>query len=303
MRTHDCEPTLTDSQVLDFCKTGYLPLEGVVSDDVNQRVVEFMDDHAPHIEPGDFANHEPNEILDEDWFIDGVICNPVAAGAVRTLLGPNFTLPPIMSSHRVHMPARAYGWHRDGGSLSSHELNYLQVYYYPQDTTVEMGATAFLPGSHLYWPFGQGSSGLYGMFRGSVSSAAPAGSIFISAYSVWHRRTKSTAVGHSQSAEVQLLAHVGAAARLGARAGFRSRDGGLRPWPRCRARAATVLLGRGAHVLLAIRALGRLSGAGRPGLAEDRAGGLPTLWLSGRPHRSARPATGELSPRPQTETP
>ncbi len=195
MRTHDCDPNLTDSQVLDFCKTGYLPLEGVVPDDVNQRVVDFMDDHAPHIEPGDFANHEPNEILDEDWFIDGVICNPVAAGAVRSLLGPNFALPPIMSSHRVHMPARAYGWHRDGGSLSSHELNYLQVYYYPQDTTVEMGATAFLPGSHLYWPFGQGSSGRYGMFRGSMSSAAPAGSIFISAYSVWHRRTQSTASG------------------------------------------------------------------------------------------------------------
>ncbi len=195
MRTHDCEPTLTDSQVLDFCKSGYLPLEGVVSDDVNQRVVDFMNDHAPHIEPGDFANHEPNEILDEDWFVDGVLCNPAAAGAVRCLLGPDFALPRIMSSHRVHMPARAYGWHRDGGSLSSHELNYLQVYYYPQDTTVEMGATAFLPGSHLYWPFGQGSSGLYGMFRGTVSSAAPAGSIFISAYSVWHRRTKSTASG------------------------------------------------------------------------------------------------------------
>ena len=145
MRTHDCEPTLTDSQILDFCKTGYLPLEGVVPDDVNQRVVEFLDQYAPHIEPGDFANHEPNEILDEDWFIDGVMCNPVAAGAVRSLLGRDFALPPIMSSHRVHMPARAFGWHRDGGSLSSHELNYLQVYYYPQDTTVEMGATAFCP--------------------------------------------------------------------------------------------------------------------------------------------------------------
>ena len=93
MRTHDCEPTLTDSQVLDFCKTGYLPLEGVVPDDVNQRVVEFMDEHAPHIEPGDFANHEPNEILDQDWFIDGVLCNPVAAGAVRCLLGRDFALP------------------------------------------------------------------------------------------------------------------------------------------------------------------------------------------------------------------
>ena len=195
MHTNNCEPTLTDSQVLRFCKTGYLPLIGVVPDDVNQRCVEWMDEHAPHIEPGDFANHEPSEILDEDWFVDGVILNPAAAGTVRSLLGKNFALPYQMASHRVHMPAQAYGWHRDGGSQSSHELNYLQVYYYPQDTTVEMGATAFLPGSHLYWPFGQSSAGLYGMFRGSVSSAAPAGSIFVTAYSVWHRRMKSTDSG------------------------------------------------------------------------------------------------------------
>ena len=175
MRTHDCEPTLTDSQVLDFCKTGYLPLEGVVSDDVNQRVVEFMDGHAPHIEPGDFANHEPNEILDQDWFIDGVICNPVAAGAVRTLLGPNFTLPPIMSSHRVHMPARAYGWHRDGGSLSSHELNYLQVYYYPQDTTVEMGATArdLAESVHPHPTMSETLMECAEMFYGHATHAAP----------------------------------------------------------------------------------------------------------------------------------
>ena len=29
-RTFDCEPTLTDSQVLEFCRQGYLLLRGVV---------------------------------------------------------------------------------------------------------------------------------------------------------------------------------------------------------------------------------------------------------------------------------
>ena len=196
MRTHNCEPTLTDSQVLDFCKTGYLPLEGVVSDDVNQRVVDFMNDHAPHIEPGDFANHEPNEILDEDWFVDGVLCNPVAAGAVRCLLGRNFALPRIMSSHRVHMPARAYGWHRDGGSLSSHELNYLQVYYYPQEHDGgdgRHGVPARLA-PVLAVRAGQLRS-LRHVPRHGVERGARQGRSFISAYSVWHRRTRSTASG------------------------------------------------------------------------------------------------------------
>ena len=30
MRTYDCKPTLTDRQVLEFCKRGFLMLEGVV---------------------------------------------------------------------------------------------------------------------------------------------------------------------------------------------------------------------------------------------------------------------------------
>ena len=29
MKTYDCEPTLTDSQVVEFCTNGYLMLEGL----------------------------------------------------------------------------------------------------------------------------------------------------------------------------------------------------------------------------------------------------------------------------------
>ena len=36
-RTHDCPPTLTDTQVLDFSKNGFLMLEGIVPDEVNRR--------------------------------------------------------------------------------------------------------------------------------------------------------------------------------------------------------------------------------------------------------------------------
>ena len=30
---YDCKPTLTDRQMMDFCRNGYLILEGVVSDE------------------------------------------------------------------------------------------------------------------------------------------------------------------------------------------------------------------------------------------------------------------------------
>ena len=45
--TFDCEPTLNDEQVLDFCRQGYLVLERVVEEEVNNRMMAFIDDPSP----------------------------------------------------------------------------------------------------------------------------------------------------------------------------------------------------------------------------------------------------------------
>ena len=82
--TYDCEPTLNDQQVFEFCRKGYLVLEGVVEDEVNHRMMDFVDEHP---------EHQPLELLTEDWFVDGVFKNPQAAGAVRSLLGKTSSCP------------------------------------------------------------------------------------------------------------------------------------------------------------------------------------------------------------------
>jgi len=185
MKTHNCPPTLTDRQVLEFCKNGFLMLEGVVSDEINKRTLEYLEGNT---------SGEPIEILHEDWFMSNVIQNSQAAGAVRSLLGKNFGLPTLMSNHRVRTPAPAQGWHRDGGWKHGVELNYLQVFYYPQACTFEMGPTALLPGSHFL--FSQSVyMGHYGSIRGTYYAVAPAGSIFITVYSIWHRRSASSVPG------------------------------------------------------------------------------------------------------------
>ena len=186
VRTYDCEPTLTDAQVIDFCARGFLMLEGIVPDDINQRTVEFLDQHP---------SGQPIEILEgEDWFVDNVILHPQVAGAVRSLLGKDFKLPNLMANHRVECPQPAQEWHIDGGSKYPPELNYLQVFYYPEDCPRDMGPTELLPGSHFLFSR-QLSMGHYGRIRGSYQAVAPAGSIFITVYSIWHRRSESTATG------------------------------------------------------------------------------------------------------------
>ena len=182
MRTADCEPSLTDTQVLEFCRKGFLFFEAVVPDDVNRRVFDFIPEHGQ------------NALRQQDWFVDNVLLNTPVAGAVRSLLGANFALPVGISNHLMECPAPKQNWHRDGGSRYGPEVNNLQVFYYPQDTPTEMGPTEVYPGSHHLFAL-QSWMGHYDQIRGAISTAAPAGSIFITAYHIWHRRGPSTATG------------------------------------------------------------------------------------------------------------
>ena len=183
-KTYDCPPTLDDNGVLEFCKKGFLLLEGVVDDDTNKRTIDFVDSNT---------GMEPLEILDEEWFVDSVIKNPQGAGAVRSLLGKDFGIPILMSNHRIQTPQPAQEWHVDGAAKFGPELNYLQVFYLPQECTREMGPTELLPGSHFLFS-NRDAMKQIGRIRGAFYASAPAGSIVITHYGIWHRRSESTVV-------------------------------------------------------------------------------------------------------------
>ena len=199
--TRDFRPTLTDSQILDFCKKGYLILPAVVPDEINRRVVtrtEEIVQSRPDLRTPrrskEVEYHLP--LLEESWFVEHVLLNREAGGAVRSLLGRDFTLPTIISDHRAETPMPKPGsWHRDGNYVHDTKLNYVEVFYHPEDVPMEKGPTAILPGSHH---LASAPIGHYGSLKGSVAFAppeAPAGSILIMSYNLWHRRTPSTVKG------------------------------------------------------------------------------------------------------------
>ena len=45
------------------------------------------------------------------------------------------------------MPAQ--GWHHDADHVFGPELNFVEVFYFPQDTPVELGPTELVPGTHI----------------------------------------------------------------------------------------------------------------------------------------------------------
>ena len=198
----DIQPSLTDSQVLEFCKTGFMILPAVVPDEINRRAVNYVNEIAEQ-RPEYRALRNSKEIefhlplLEEEWFVDNVLLNDQAAGIVRSLLGKYFTMPIIISDHRAETPMPKPGaWHRDGNYVLDRKLNYLEVFYHPEAVPIAKGPTVVLPGSHH---LASGPKGHYGNLKGAVPFAppkAPAGSILIMSYNLWHRRTPSTAKGH-----------------------------------------------------------------------------------------------------------
>ena len=233
-RTFDCEPTLTDSEVLEFCREGHLLLRGVVPDEINQRTCAWIDGDIPanpsYIPDGlteaDLDRirftHEPTSIFLEDWFIEHVLLNPQLAGAMRSLLGPNIGLPVLASHHRAECPMEAQRWHQDADHIYGPEVRFLEVFYFPQDTPVERGPTRVITGTHLQpyltrrdYPFAFVADDIRGRVLrrpgrhhwGSPSEYhAPPWQV--------HRQ------GSAPDAQVQLLAHGTSSARLDRRGGL-----------------------------------------------------------------------------------
>ena len=196
--TYDCAPALDAEQVLDFCRTGFLRLDGVVSEDVNRLAVTFADRLGCRLMDPDKTDgnglDEPVELFGEAWFVEGVLLNPAVTGAVRSILGPRFGLPLILSNHRVTTPTGMSAWHHDGDANFDEETHSLQCFYYPEEARVEDGPTEILPGSHL-WPMQTSPRSMEAPRKGGRLTTCSAGSVFITDYPILHRRATSTVVG------------------------------------------------------------------------------------------------------------
>lgn len=175
----DIKPTMTDLDVLDFCKQGIFVLDGVIPDRTNRWVSEYLDGEG----------NDSQTLLKEERFINEVLLQPEVAGVTRSLLGGCFKLPDWMANHRLVGPQKPKNWHMDAGSKFERTCNLLQVFYIPQTNTREMGPTLFLPGSHLV-PIPREELEHFGHLAGQVATVGSAGSVFFTAYSIWHRQSE-----------------------------------------------------------------------------------------------------------------
>ena len=125
-----------------------------------------------------------NNILPRVPGIRRVLDSPPVHGALQSLLGGDYYLHAHRFCHYRQPGSEAQQLHKDSWSRRHHRTRWCMAFYYPQDTTEEMGPTGVVPGSqYLNGPPDP---------DGEVALAGRAGTVTIVHYDLWHRGLANT---------------------------------------------------------------------------------------------------------------
>ena len=166
---------LTDAQMRHFIVNGYvtvttdLPVQ--FHDAIYEKTMTVFDKEG---NPG-------NNLVPRIPEIQKVLDDPNVKGALTSLLGVDYYMQPHRHPHYNPPGSKGQGMHQDGGKRWSHHTRRLLVFYYPQDTPLELGPTGVVPMSH-YYSTREGAE---------ISPEQPivgaAGTVAFANYDLWHR--------------------------------------------------------------------------------------------------------------------
>ncbi|NGN62846.1 phytanoyl-CoA dioxygenase [Streptomyces sp. A7024] len=172
---------LSSVQMARFVARGSVRLDAVVPPEMNAEALPVLDDGVPPVpygtpvsqafKPGSF----PRRLLEL----------PQVAGALRSLVGPE----PTVDHHAVHIRephgGEAQPLHADAIIDVRPDAFDVQLMYYPQQVTLEMGGTLSVPGSHLRRT-NESDTGRYQNLRGQDRLVCPAGTVVFLHHGLWH---------------------------------------------------------------------------------------------------------------------
>ena len=144
----DREFLLDDAEVQRFIVDGYLTVHADYSarfhDAIYQQIESVFEQEG---NPG-------NNILPRVPQLQHVFEHPAVKGALTSLLGPGYILNPHRHCHLNPPGRKGQRWHKDcyvyDHNLRHPRFSWLLAFYYPQDTTEDMGPSGVLPGSQMY---------------------------------------------------------------------------------------------------------------------------------------------------------
>ncbi len=134
-----------------------------------------------------------NNILPRIPQIGQVFEHPNVKGALTSLLGPGYILNPHRHCH-LNPPGRnGQRWHKDcyvyDHNLRHPKFYWLLAFYFPQDTTEDMGPSGVLPGMQIYKTISDVDPAQ--TQEKARAFCGPAGTVALIHFDSWHRATEN----------------------------------------------------------------------------------------------------------------
>ncbi len=134
-----------------------------------------------------------NNILPRIPQIGQVFEHPNVKGALTSLLGPGYILNPHRHCH-LNPPGRnGQRWHKDcyvyDHNLRHPKFYWLLAFYFPQDTTEDMGPSGVLPGMQIYKTISDVDPAQ--TKEKARAFCGPAGTVALIHFDSWHRATEN----------------------------------------------------------------------------------------------------------------
>ena len=166
---------LNDEQMREFIVNGFVTVTTELSAEFHDAIYEKT------MSVFDKEGNPGNNLLPRIPEIQQILDDPNVSGALTSLLGADYYMQPHRHPHYNPPGSKGQGLHQDGGKRWSHRTRRLLVFYYPQDTPVELGPTGVVPMSH-YYSTREGAE---------ISPEQPivgkAGTVAFANYDLWHR--------------------------------------------------------------------------------------------------------------------
>lgn len=171
-----------------FVSDGHLVVRTDLPSEFHQAVYAKID------EVFDKEGNVGNNILPRVPELQQVYDDPAVAGALTSLLGPGYIMNPHRHCHLNPPGSPGQSWHKDCYVFDHNwrhpRFHWVLAFYYPQDTTLDMGPTGVLPGQQWYRTIStpdpkqatEREEGLIGQ----------AGTVSIVHFDAWHRATANT---------------------------------------------------------------------------------------------------------------
>lgn len=175
------EQLLTSQQMAEFVTNGFIRFDSIVPEELNREAIPVLEGGLKGVQAGTLLH----QTYPEDSVVGRIIRLPVVAGGIRSLVGPDC----LVDHHAIHIRQAQQGesQHLHGDAIIDPRIDAfdVQLMYYPQAVTREMGGTVIVPGSHLR-RINETDIGRYQNLAGQVALTCEPGTVMLLHHGMWH---------------------------------------------------------------------------------------------------------------------